>query len=303
VTQPDERHEQASDGNPPDDKIPVALEGVPGTLLWTLYFRAAEAGRPDALLRDPKAVELVERLDYPFEERLGPPTDARAQWQALRNLCVDREIRSFIRRHPGGTVVALGEGLETQFWRVDDGRMRWLGVDLPETAALRARALPDGPRMRTVAASVLDATWMDAVESSEPVMLTAQGLLMYLQPAEARGLLGRCAQRFPGATMVFDAVPPWVSRRTLQGKLDPRGTFPVPPMPWAMDPEERRRLEASPLVVELRRLHPPRGRGLLHGVILPALSRVPGLRDQALLSIYRIRFAGPDDPVNVRRDG
>ena len=33
--------------------------------------------------------------------------------------------------HPAGTVVALGEGLETQFWRPDNGRVRWLSVDLP----------------------------------------------------------------------------------------------------------------------------------------------------------------------------
>jgi O-methyltransferase involved in polyketide biosynthesis len=35
-------------------------------------------------------------------------------------LAFDREVRRFLAAHPGGTVVALGEGLETQFWRVDN---------------------------------------------------------------------------------------------------------------------------------------------------------------------------------------
>jgi O-methyltransferase involved in polyketide biosynthesis len=44
---------------------------VPETALWTLHRRAVEARRPDAILRDPLAVELVERIDHPFAERFA----------------------------------------------------------------------------------------------------------------------------------------------------------------------------------------------------------------------------------------
>jgi O-methyltransferase involved in polyketide biosynthesis len=58
-------------------------------------------------------------------------------------------------------VVALGEGLETQFWRVDDGRVRWLTVDLPMAVDVRRRLLGDDPpRRRTLAVSALDFSWM-----------------------------------------------------------------------------------------------------------------------------------------------
>ena len=186
-------------------RIDPGLEGVPETLLWTLYHRALEARRPDAVLRDPVAVELVGRIDYPFAARFG--TGRPAQWQALRVLAFDREVRRFLRRHPEGTVVALGEGLETQCRRVDNGRVRWIGVDLPETVAVRRRLLPDGPRHRTIAASVLDEAWMDEVDATRGVLLTAQGLLMYLDPPGVHGLIARCAARFPGTGLLFDAVP------------------------------------------------------------------------------------------------
>ena len=52
-------------------RIDPGLEGVPETLLWTLHHRALEARRPDAVLRDPLAVELAERIDCPFAERLA----------------------------------------------------------------------------------------------------------------------------------------------------------------------------------------------------------------------------------------
>ncbi|MFE0331270.1 class I SAM-dependent methyltransferase [Streptomyces sp. NPDC058960] len=100
----------------------VELSGVPETLLWNLDHRAYEARQARPVLDDPKAVELIERIDYPFEETFGPPDPLLAQGQALRARTFDDAVRDFLGKHPEGTVVALAEGLETQFWRVDNGR-------------------------------------------------------------------------------------------------------------------------------------------------------------------------------------
>lgn len=117
--------------------VDVSLGPVPETLLWTLWHRAVEARRPDRVLDDPLAVELIERIDFPFAERFGDGKRL-SQWQALRARCFDNAIRRFLSGHPGATVVALGEGLETQLWRVDDGRVWWVSVDLPEVIEIAA---------------------------------------------------------------------------------------------------------------------------------------------------------------------
>src|SRR5690349_13748037 len=150
------------------DRVKPDLSGVPETLLWTLYHRSLEARRPDAVLDDPLAIELVDRIDYPFAESFGT---GFGQWQGLRSRTFDLQIERFLARHPDGTVVALGEGLETQFWRVDNGRVHWLTVDLPETVALREQLLPAGSRQRVVAASVLDEAWMGEVDDRRGVLL------------------------------------------------------------------------------------------------------------------------------------
>src|SRR6266540_6958957 len=237
-------------------KIEPGLAGVPETLLWTLYHRATEARRPDAVLADPLAVEVVVAIDYPFAQRFGRDVAARAQWQALRTRRFDDEIRRFLDRHSDGTVVALGEGLETQFWRVDNGRVRWLTVDLPETLEVRRRLLPAEPRVRTLACSALDERWMDEVDTSRGVLLTAQALLMYLQPAEVHRLVAACAKQFPGGALLFDGVPRWLSTRTMRG-MEMSEHYQVPPMPWALDAAEQRRLRSHSNIVELRELRPP----------------------------------------------
>ena len=54
------------------------LSGVAEGLLIPLYLRAMESQRPDALIKDEKAVELVTRLGYDFDRvRQIPLSTAR----------------------------------------------------------------------------------------------------------------------------------------------------------------------------------------------------------------------------------
>ncbi|QKV93110.1 class I SAM-dependent methyltransferase [Streptomyces sp. NA02950] len=274
------------------DSWSVKLSGVPETLLWNLYMRAAEARRPRPVLDDPKAVELVDRIDYPFEQTFGPPAPLLAQGQALRVRTFDGAVRAFLEEHPEGTVVTLAEGLETQYWRVDNGRARWLCVELPETAEVRRALLPDEDRRRTLARSALDLSWRDEVDPSRGVLITAQGLLMYLRPGEVRDLIAGCAERFRGGTLVFDAVPRWFSARTLPGGMRTPQGYRTPPMPWGMDAGELPKVRtAHPAVTEVRELPPPRGRGLYHGAVAPLIRRLPAVRNLRPTMTVLTRFS------------
>jgi len=275
--------------------MPVVLDAVPETLLWNLYHRAAEARRPDTILPDSRAVELVDAIDFPFEDRFGPAPPALAQWQALRAACFDREVRRFLTRHPGGTVVALGEGLETQFWRVDQGTVRWVSVDLPEAVALRRELLPDDPRVRLIACSALDERWLDGLDTAAPVLVTAQGLLMYLTRDEVHRLLATCATRIPAGGIVFDAVSPRMRDRS--GREPAAGTdgYRPPRWTWAIDRHERRAIRAIPNISDLQTLRLPRGRGAAFRYLVPLMQAVPPLRN-GLLSILRARLGGQRRP-------
>jgi O-methyltransferase involved in polyketide biosynthesis len=264
--------------------VTVQLGGVPETLLWTLYHRSIEARRPDAILEDPRAVALVDVIDYPFAERFGPgDRGPLSQWQALRVRTFDREVRRFLAAHPDGTVVALGEGLETQFWRIDNGQVRWVTVDLPEVVEVRERLLPHGERQAVVARSALDQHWLDEVDASRGLLITAQGLFMYLDFEAVEHLLDLCAKRFRGSAAVFDAVPRWLCEASQKGKLGKPDGYKPPPWKWGMERERWYRLGRP------RELRLPRGRGLFFGFLMPLASRVPLLR-RRFFSILLRRF-------------
>jgi O-methyltransferase involved in polyketide biosynthesis len=253
------------------------LEGVSATTLWTLRNRATEAKRPDGVIRDPLAVTLLEAIDYDYA-KFGRPS----QVHALRALAFDLAAREYLNAHPKASVVALAEGLQTSFWRLDQAgaadEIKWYLVDLPPVMALREQLLPRDGRIVELAQSALDLGWMDRVDTDHGVFITAEGLLMYLQPDEAMGLIRACAKRFPGGQMMFDSVPPWFSRRTLKG-LKLSGRYVAPPMPFALTVDDALALaQRIPGVRAARDMALPQGRGIFKFAFRPPLDRLPLIR-------------------------
>jgi O-methyltransferase involved in polyketide biosynthesis len=204
------------------DKISTGLSGVEATLFIPLVARARETGKKRPVLRDPKAVDLVESIDFPIDRY------ARG-WgsviMVLRTAVFDSWVRSFLDAHPLGTVVEIGTGLNTRFDRVDNGTVHWFDLDLPDTIALRRRFFTDSDRRRTLAASVLDDDWMNQVEAGPgPYFFITEGVLVYLPEEGVRSALSRIAQRFPGSSIALDTyghrMMRYQHRRAEQGDVD-----------------------------------------------------------------------------------
>ncbi|WP_422745468.1 class I SAM-dependent methyltransferase [Mycobacterium sp. WMMD1722] len=252
-----------------------ALTGVSETALLTLLVRATEARRPDGLIDDPMAIHLVDAIDVDFA-KFGP---SRRQDMALRAKGFDAQARKYLCTHPGATVVALAEGLQTSFYRLDAAGVghdfRWLTVDLPPIIALRDALLPHDDRITTCAQSALDFSWMDRVDDSDGVFITAEGLLMYLQPAEATSLITACAARFPGGRMMFDLPPSWFAwwaRKGMRTSL----RYKVPPMPFSLSVAQAAELvNTVPGVRAVHDLPLPEGRGRLLNTLVWTAQRLP----------------------------
>ena len=221
-----------------EQRIPVELSGISETLLGNLGRRAA-AARFGAL-KDPMAIEVADRLKYDFAD-----SNRGARLHAARVATFDAAVRRFLGSHPAGTVVALGEGLETQFWRLDNGKVRWLTVDLPETIDLRHRLLPDGARQSTHRGSALDLDWLDGLEPTGPILVTAQGLLPYFQRDQVHDLIAGIAERLPGSLLVFDVVPEAMLKLVRRASGRERDLA-VDLWTWLFNPGERAAIGAIP---------------------------------------------------------
>lgn len=246
----------------------ATLTGVSETALLTLQVRASEARRPDSILEDPMAIKLVDAIEFDFA-KFGP---TRRQDMALRSLAFDQATRKYLVSHPAATVVALAEGLQTSYYRIETSgvsdQFRWLTVDLPPMIELRGKLLPESDRVTVCAQSALDYSWMDQVATDNGVFITAEGLLMYLQPSEAMELISECAKRFPGGAMMFDLPPAWFAAWARKG-MRTSLRYRVPPMPFSMSASEIAKLvDVVPGVRAVHDVPLPQGRGrILNGAV------------------------------------
>ena len=94
-----------------NDKAKITLTPAQETLLIVLYAKA----QPDnPLFFDPKAREILDRVDYNFKRLRVPYKTVVLVCQRAKKL--DAVARDFLVEHPAGVVLHLGCGLDSRFW-------------------------------------------------------------------------------------------------------------------------------------------------------------------------------------------
>ena len=186
------------------DKLHVDLSGSPQTMLATLYAKALDADLPNSVLRDTWAKDVVDRIDYDWSRTSMTPRNSPSV--SMRSAHFDTWTRQFLAVHPRATVLHLGCGLDSRYFRVDPGPdVEWFDVDYPDVAALRTQLYPPREHYRVLATSVTDAAYLTEIPDDRPTLILGEGLTMYLTREEGTALLRRVVSRFPSGELQFDA--------------------------------------------------------------------------------------------------
>lgn len=159
------------------------------------------------ILYDEKALGLRDRLPAGMVEG-STQTQYTYLASASRSANMDRYIADFLRRKPDGAIVQLGVGLETTFYRDDNGHTQWYGIDLPHVIDYRRMVLPDQERETCVASDAFEPAWIEgvrAIHRDAPLLVTASGLFYYFEEGQVLGLM-RMLQGFGDIELLFDAV-------------------------------------------------------------------------------------------------
>ncbi|MRS01997.1 class I SAM-dependent methyltransferase [bacterium] len=175
-----------------------SLSEVSGTMLITLYSRARETQSLNPIIQDPKAVEIINLFkkelagsSNPIHQKIVNDTynPKLAVTMALRSRCFDRYVLDFLERHPDGTVINFGCGLDTRFDRIDNGNVKWFDIDFASVIALRRRFMAENERRHFIACSILDEAWTEQVKTGGPYLILAEGVFMYLTETDVKKLL------------------------------------------------------------------------------------------------------------------
>ncbi len=178
------------------------------TMLGPLWARATYSEKYPDLLNDPKASQIIKKLDYDFSGVQEFLDDWRGLGLLVRARSFDDALKKFIKKNPNTTVVNIGAGLDTTFFRVDNGKIKWYDLDLPDAIEFRKQFIPESPRSKYVAKFVLDYSWFDDIEfhTEKGIFFIAGGFIYYFKEEEISTLFRVMARRFLGGEIIFDAI-------------------------------------------------------------------------------------------------
>ena len=180
---------------------------VEDTLFVPMLGRIYASGHCPQILYDKKALELKNKLPLDLIKQ-NKQNQYTLLASASRSANMDRFIRSFLERRPDGVIVQLGCGLETTYYRCDNGRTRWYAVDLPHVIDYRRELLPELERETYLAGDAFSEDWIRQVRTEfpdAPILVTAGGLFHYFEENKVISLLRMIGQS-GNMEVVFDTV-------------------------------------------------------------------------------------------------
>ena len=177
----------------------LKLGDVQTTALIPLAVKANETMRKNARIKDPKAVEIIKalRIDTSKYNKFMSHEGVIA-----RTIMLDRQLKGIISKAPDTVIVNVGAGFDDRFSRMDNGRIMWFDLDLPDAIAARKKAFPERERVTMIAGNALESGWCKPVQNaldgrrSKPVFI-AEGLFMYLTLDQIRTFLEVLKNNFP----------------------------------------------------------------------------------------------------------
>ncbi|CAK9099421.1 Linear gramicidin synthase subunit C [Includes: ATP-dependent valine adenylase (ValA) (Valine activase), partial [Durusdinium trenchii] len=230
-------------------RIPMELTDVPETTLWTLWNRASEV-RPGGLTEgDEACLRIRDQLmaeGVDFESKFGEANNSHAIRSRMFDDAVATVAREAEKASRRVVVVSLGEGLETQRFRLESrlpDNTPWVTVDLPETIAIRERFIqPDSMHVHVPVSAADVEGWATrtlqvAGQPAEAltVIVIAGGLFMYLEEEVVQQTIVKIRERFPHGSLVFDLISPNLSSKTMSEngwRLTPN--YVTPRMPFGI---------------------------------------------------------------------
>ena len=180
---------------------------VEDTLFVPMLGRIYASEHCPQILYDKKALELKNKLPLDLIKQ-NKQNQYTLLASASRSANMDRFIRSFLERRPDGVIVQLGCGLETTYYRCDNGRTRWYAVDLPHVIDYRRELLPELERETYLAGDAFSEDWIRQVRTEfpdAPILVTAGGLFHYFEENKVISLLRMIGQS-GNMEVVFDTV-------------------------------------------------------------------------------------------------
>ena len=183
----------------------IKLNNVSETMLITLYMRATDAKSEKPILNDKKSEEIISQINYDFSKF----KHAWASYYGVlsRAKMMDNEVKKFMKKYPDCVIVSIVCGLDTRFERVDNVKITWYNLDLPEVIENRKLLFKENDRVKNISKSVFESDWTkEVVTDGKELLIISEGVLMFFNENEVKKVLEILVNNFDKFELHLDLL-------------------------------------------------------------------------------------------------
>lgn len=105
-------------------------------------------------LHDPKAEEIILKLDYNFDSL--KQSKWLSMYISLRSLLIDELCNQYILKHSNATILHLGCGLDSRYLRVNQNFNTWYDIDYDSVIEIRKKFYSSDSKYKMIGTSILN---------------------------------------------------------------------------------------------------------------------------------------------------
>ncbi|MBQ8139285.1 MAG: class I SAM-dependent methyltransferase [Lachnospiraceae bacterium] len=179
------------------------------TALIPLAIKASETARTNARIKDLKAKEIIETLGVdvskfdPFLSHEGV---------VARTIMFRDELKRLIDMYQDALCVNLGCGFDDKFSQVDNGKITWFDVDLPDQIAVRRKVYEDRERCTMLSGSALEGEWTKSLPKNDMTIVVMEGVLEYFSKDMVKTCLNMLCDSFSHGYLLAELHSPFLEK-------------------------------------------------------------------------------------------
>lgn len=190
----------------------LKLGDVQETSLIPLACRASETKRKNPRITDEMAVKIVDSLRIETKKYDKIITH---ECVVARTIMFDETAKKLIKKYPYAICINIGCGMDNRFPRVDNGKISWYNIDLPDSIAVRKKVYAESDREKMIAGNILDSEWTKFIPKNKPVIIIAEGLFMYFTREQIKNILEIISDNFEKGYLVVELMRQSVMKENL----------------------------------------------------------------------------------------
>ncbi|MBQ7265961.1 MAG: class I SAM-dependent methyltransferase [Firmicutes bacterium] len=179
------------------------------TALIPLAIKASETARETPRIIDKKAKEIIDALGVdvskydPFFSHEGV---------VARTIMFRDKLNELIKKYPDALCINLGCGFDDKFSQVDNGKITWFDVDLPDQIGKRRKVYEDKERCKMLGGSALDGEWTKALPKLDMTIVVMEGVLEYFQKDQVKTCLNMLCSSFEHGYLLAELHSPLLEK-------------------------------------------------------------------------------------------